>query len=473
MNDYREPDNISDNSTASASATASSSQSSDTSTPVRMDGQLPQNGVDPAVLQQHIAELANRIEQQRQQINALQPTLFELSPNQIIQQFNNICPFTGENYQNLPLFLRNVEAALELCGQDNRNLKDYCLRQVIQTKIGGQARSFILEIPENLRTWATVVQTLRERFRPRTTIMQQMLQAREVKVFNLKDLLHKISSIKAKCNEILDFDNTNYSFESIDSELVQIVKYKLIPIVSLQIDSNSSLSEIIHKFSTEEVFQTNEAIKECYRLKSSNDATTKTNTRNQISRPNSYNNNNRYNFNSNQNYNNGQNRTYNSNPNYNNGPSRTYNSNPNYNNGPNRTYNPNANYNNQQNSSFNHNTNHTNNNNNHFNPFNASNNRFAYNNQNRPNNNYNYLNNNRSVPMEVDSVTQMQPFIQYYPQIIPQMIPHTLSSDQQMNQTNNAQITISPRSDNNANAQNTSQNQEVNFLNFPQTHQNP
>lgn len=226
-----------------------------------------------AILTQQMAQQRQQqqIQQQRIDANAIDETRFQLTPDQIIRNFDEIPAFSGESSYKLKSFLNTVASVEQLCGFENNNLKRYCLQKTINAKIIGRARLAILEIPDGERNWETVVATLTEKFRPRQTIHQLLYQAKDLKVFNLKDAFEKLTKIKYDANEICDFDNeTQFTYISIDRELVQTLKFKLTPIIQLQIDSNKSLSELDNKLFQSEIYISEETIKTSYKINGNN-----------------------------------------------------------------------------------------------------------------------------------------------------------------------------------------------------------
>lgn len=224
-------------------------------------------------LTQQVSLLARQVAQQQQQIaaNAINETRFNLTPNEIIRNFDEIPAFSGESSFKLKSFLNTVSHVEDLCGLENNNLKLYCLGKLINSKIIGRARHVILEIPEDQRTWDMVVKTLTQRFRPRQTIHQLLYQAKDLKVWSIKDAFEKLLKIKSDANEICDFDNeSQFTYMSIDRELVQILKFKLIPIIQLQIDSSKSLSELDNLLFQSEIYFSEESIKQSFKLNKNN-----------------------------------------------------------------------------------------------------------------------------------------------------------------------------------------------------------
>ncbi len=196
---------------------------------------------------------------------------FNLTADQIIRNFSDIQPFSGDNNYKLKSFLKAVDDAEILCGEENDTLKTYCLRKTINNKIIGPARNVILEIPEDKRTWSCITTQLKLRFRPKNTINNLLFQAKNLRVSNLKELFYKFSHIKSECTEICDFDDENqFTYGNIDKELVKLLTLKLIPILQVQVNKNLSLYELDNSFCQTEAYYDQTLIKFEYRLKSNN-----------------------------------------------------------------------------------------------------------------------------------------------------------------------------------------------------------
>lgn len=213
--------------------------------------------------------LTQKVTEQDAIINTANLTRFRLTASQVIKNFNDIKPFSGEDNYKLKSFFKAIENAEELCGENNVDLKEYCLKLVVNAKIIGKARNAILEIPERLRNWTTVKATLTTRFRPKFTIHQLLFQAKEVKVFNLKDLFNKLTTFKSDISEICDYENDpEFTYKSIDKELVLILKTKCIPLLQIQIDEDLTLFELDNQFCKSEIYLSGEIIKPIYKLNS-------------------------------------------------------------------------------------------------------------------------------------------------------------------------------------------------------------
>lgn len=218
-------------------------------------------------LTDQVTLLTQKIAEQENRLREVNVTRFELTADQIIRNFNGIPPFSGEDSFRLKSFLTTVKDVESLCGERNEHLKCYCLKKIINQKIIGSARNVILEIPEQQRTWETVVELLIQKFRPKHTIHQLLFQAKEIKVFNLKDLFNKINSIKSQTSEICDFENKeDFVYESVEQELVQILKSKLTPIMQIQIKSEKNLFELENEFCQNEIYFSSEIIKNEFRI---------------------------------------------------------------------------------------------------------------------------------------------------------------------------------------------------------------
>lgn len=215
--------------------------------------------------------LTNQVAEQQAIINSGNHNRFQLTAAQIIKNFNDIKAFSGEDSYKLKSFLKSVENSERLCGENNGELKEFCLQNVINCKIIGKARTTILEIPEDRRNWNNVISTLKLRYRPKHTVHQLLFQAKEIKVYNLKDLFNKLTSIKADISEICDFtDEKIFTYENVDKELVLILKSKLNSMLQLQINENTSLFDLDNQFCKSEIYSEGNAIKDVYRISKSN-----------------------------------------------------------------------------------------------------------------------------------------------------------------------------------------------------------
>lgn len=224
-----------------------------------------------AQLTDQIALLTQKLAAQEAKLNQMSVTKFELTADQIIRNFNEIPPFSGEDGYKLKSFLKTVQDVESLCGNNNQQLQAYCLSKVINGKIIGKARNTILEIPENKRSCNSVVETLTLRYRPKQTIYQLLFQAKDLKVYNLKDLFNKLNNIKSEASEICDFDNKDsFTYEAIDKELVQVLKSKLIPILQVQVDQTKSLFELEIFFCESEIYLSDDVIKHTFKINKTN-----------------------------------------------------------------------------------------------------------------------------------------------------------------------------------------------------------
>lgn len=223
-------------------------------------------------LTEQVATLIQQLSSQEARFCTIQQTRFQLNADQIIRNFNEIPPFSGEDTYKLKSFLKAVNTVEALCGTNNNDLKEYCLARLVNSKVIGKAREAILEIPEHERNWERTVQTLFLRFRPKQTIHQLLYHAKELKVYNLKDAFNKLTKIKSEANEICDFDDENYfTYQAIDRELVQTLKSKLNPVIQLQIDHSKNLSELDNIFCQTEIYLSDDIIKPSHRINKVND----------------------------------------------------------------------------------------------------------------------------------------------------------------------------------------------------------
>lgn len=216
---------------------------------------------------QQVQLLTQKVAEQETTLNTTR-NRFQLSASQVIKNFNDIKPYSGEDSYKLKSFFKSIENAEELCGSQNQDLRAYCLRLMINSKIIGKARNAILEIPENQRNWITVQRTLKLRFRPKYTIHQLLFEAKGFKVFNLKDLFNKLTTVKSDISEICDYDESaEFTYTSIDRELVLILKSKVVPILQIQIDEDESLFELDNSFCKSEIYLSSDMIKPEYKLR--------------------------------------------------------------------------------------------------------------------------------------------------------------------------------------------------------------
>lgn len=219
-------------------------------------------------MQQQIFQLQQQLQQQalQQQQPIQQNNRFGLKFSEIIQSFNNIPIFTGEDNYTLPTFLRNVKQAERLCCDTNDEFKAYCLTLVINGRISGRAQYCIQRIAEDQKTWANVEQSLKTEFQPSTSIHQELYRARIFKVHNLKDLFEKLKVVECKCIEIQDFNNDNlYNRNIINRELVQIVIDHLIVTEQQHIDETSSLTDLHNKMCKTAIYYSSEIIQPHFR----------------------------------------------------------------------------------------------------------------------------------------------------------------------------------------------------------------
>lgn len=358
---------------------------------VQMEQALLQQQQQQEKLADHINMLHQQLAEQEVKVRQLKATKFNLTPDQIIRNFNEISPFCGENSYKLKSFLKAVEDVEQLCGDNNDELKQYCLKKLINNKIIGCARNIILEIPDHQRTWNNIISQLKLRYRPKNTIHQLLYKAKEIRVSDIKDLFSKLGEVKSKCSEICDFDEEeSFTYDSIDRELVQIFKSKIVPILQIQIDNTKSLFELDNILCQSEIYISEDVIKSEFKSHKNNQ------------------NHKSSNYKSNQNYNkNFSNNKYNNNSNQNNFSNQNNSPNNNFSNKNNLPNNNSSNQNNFPNNNY------RGNNNNYRGPYQNN-----YNNNNsgqykkpyvgNTSGQYGNYNNNNSkpAPMEVDTIVQ-------------------------------------------------------------------
>lgn len=192
-------------------------------------------------------------------------TKFNLSAMDIITIFEKIKPFSGEDDYKLKTFLQAVSNAEVLCGTAT-GLRLYCLGLVISTKIIGEASNIIAEIAEHSRDWASVVETLKLRYRPKYTVHLPLSQGREIKVNNLKDLFKALFKVKADAYEVCEYNQmTQLTYSAINSELLEILRSKIVPTSQLHIDMTKSLIENHNELCQTELYECEEIIKPEFR----------------------------------------------------------------------------------------------------------------------------------------------------------------------------------------------------------------
>lgn len=133
---------------------------------------------------------------------------FQLQPKDIIERFNRIKSFSGEDDEyNWRVFKDVVNGNLQLCGEGNAELKIYCLSQVCTTKITGRAGSTLLEMGGGNHTWEEIVAFLDRKFRPKGRLVDLIRDARNMKANNVRELMAKILRIKIQASEIFRYNN--------------------------------------------------------------------------------------------------------------------------------------------------------------------------------------------------------------------------------------------------------------------------
>lgn len=212
-------------------------------------------------------------------------TRFELKPKDIIEQFTKIKSFSGDDVEyTWRVFKDVVNGVLLLCGQENAELKTYCLSQVCTTKIVGKAGSILLEMEGGPRTWEDIVAFLDRKFRPKGRLVDLIREARNVKANNVKELMARILRIKIQASEIYRYNNNVAGIAGFDNEMVDIVKSKLKPYFQMHIHTEHTLEDVDRLFSNFESYESFDAIK-------NEDRDTRTNLTNNLNIQNNQNNN--------------------------------------------------------------------------------------------------------------------------------------------------------------------------------------
>lgn len=395
--------------TTSSSSSASDSSSESSSAPPSLTYEMENNMEE---LRNQNAQLQALIQQQQHEINTHRLP-FVMNPAQIIETFNSIKSFSGdEDSYQWRTFRRAVNGAISLCGDQDVNLRTYCLNRVVNTKIVGSAASLLLEMPNDNLTWEAVVEFLEQRYRPRGTTCDLIYKARITKVLSLEDMFTKFHQIKLQANEIFYSNgNDKANMTNFDNELVKIVKTKMLGQYQVQVQPDMTLEQLDRHCESFETYQDINVIKPEDRINAN-----RNNNRqeNQIyTNSNSYNNqNNRFNRYNNNNYGNNNNtQQYRNSNNGNNG--SNYRNNNTQNTSNNRNYQPtnNQQYNNQQNyrAQPNNNSQHNNQQQFHQQP-NQPNAPWGnqFNNSNRFQNSQQPNNNTRPEPMELGSLDHDQ-----------------------------------------------------------------
>lgn len=270
MNTYKNTDTYRDIIDTLSSASSTSEHSIDTvsslsSTPP-LSPNLLQN--DAAMVDQNSTMESMRIEIQRLQsqlAEAQQPRMqyaFNLTPSQIMDRFNLIPSFTGDdiNYR-WRAFRTHVNAALTLCGTNNE-LKTFCVATLLSTKIAGKAACMLMEIQQQPTTWEAVDRFMDRKFKPRQTTCDLMQQARGLKVHNIRELCQQLTNIKLQINEIVNYENVPaQNLYTYDVELVKILKTKILSQYQLHVRDDMSLEEVDIMFSNIDAYNSSEAIK--------------------------------------------------------------------------------------------------------------------------------------------------------------------------------------------------------------------
>lgn len=210
---------------------------------------MQQQQQDAAIQQQQ----QTTTQQQQQQGTAIQQqqlasNYFQLSAKDVIQQFRQLRPL--DETQFVGSFIRSVEKTFELCA-NNVELREYGLHIVRNEKIMGDAGRSIRELSEN-SDWEQIKSNLKQHFRPRQTYGEIFNYCRMVKVSNLRELFNVFEKAKFDLSELYEFDGRQSSLYSpvcINRDLVDILLEKIDGPIRAHINPNSTLSEVVRRYS--------------------------------------------------------------------------------------------------------------------------------------------------------------------------------------------------------------------------------
>lgn len=218
-------------------------------------------------LNQQRAQQQQQQQQQNANHNPRNEHIFQLTSDQILRHFRHLKPFNGKDDYSLIEFIKSVESALQLCG--NENFRDYALQIVLNEKILGEAKRCVQRLGNTL-TWETAKAELKLHFRPRKDYAELINECRNIKVGNLRELFTIVKSVNYQLNELYNFEEqenrpTIYSPENNDKYLVGIVMEKIDSLVRGNIDKNFTLIEIYNKFSELKLLDDERAINSAHR----------------------------------------------------------------------------------------------------------------------------------------------------------------------------------------------------------------
>lgn len=257
------------------------------------------------ILQQLRVEHQREMEVLRQQIARPAVHNFELTTDQILQRFQRVKTFYGDQQYPVQEFIAAVENIATLCGH-NAPLLRYGLQIILKEKIQGTAKTVIQRLGE--ATWEQVRNELKNHYRPRLSYKKLLDESRTLNVSNLRELFNTIRFINCQLNELYEFDDNkpgNYSPENNDKNLVDIIRDMLQGSYRSNITNGMTLMEAFNKFDEYNLLDDIDVIHFNYRKQNSNNFKTNnmnTNIQNRYKNRN-FNNNNTYKSNSNNNLN--------------------------------------------------------------------------------------------------------------------------------------------------------------------------
>lgn len=211
-------------------------------------------------------QLLNQQQQHEQKLQQQQQQLI-LSPEQTINHFRHLKAFNGNDEYTLQEFIRSVDNAIQLCGNNNQ-LLIYVTQIVLNEKIQGNAKRCIQRLGSNT-SWQAAKQELRLHFRPREDYAELINKTRNIKVDTLRELFDQVRQTNYLLNELYELDEgkeITYTPENNDRYLVGIVLEKLDNLVRGFISPNSTLITMYNKFAELKLLDDERAIsKNCRR----------------------------------------------------------------------------------------------------------------------------------------------------------------------------------------------------------------
>lgn len=213
--------------------------------------------------QEQINELSEVVRRQEMAINQLHQQLQQqqiqqqiqepeqqilLTPKDILAQFRQLKPLDKDH--SVTAFTASVEAILDLCPRNNQQLIRLSMAIVMNEKILGTTGNYIREIGPDA-SWQQIKTKLMDYHRPKSTYGDVFNKCRNVKVSNLRELFNYFEKAKYELSQIYLFDEMKpqiYEPSRVDKDLVNILIEKIdIPLRS-HIDQNSTLNEVITRY---------------------------------------------------------------------------------------------------------------------------------------------------------------------------------------------------------------------------------